>query len=328
MRPTQSDVHINRPLSSILVAYMQDDTKAISKSAFPVVGVQYKTDTYYKWDRGDFFRISAAERAPGTESEGGGFTVSTDTYDCKEYAIHKDIEDPVRDNADEQLNLDEAATRYIAQQLTLKREKVFNTTFIKTGIWTGSSTGSDLTGVAGAPGAGQFKQWDQSSSTPIEDLRNQIVAMEEKTGYRPNKLVLGPHVWKKLEDHAELIDRVKYTQKGVATKDLIASLLGLDDILVGSLIENTGKEGQTDAYSFIHGKSALLLYAPATPSLMEPSAGYIFAWTKRYGNGAEGQRVKKFRMEEIESDRIEGQMNFAMKQVCADLGCYFTAAVA
>lgn len=328
MRPTQSDVHVNRPLSNILVAFMQDDTKAIAKQAFPLVPVSHKTDSFYKWKRGDFFRISATERAPGTPSEGGGFDLETDTYDAKEYAIHKDIEDPIRDNADSELDLDEAAARYVGQQLILKREKVFNTTFITTGIWTGTSTGSDLTGVAGAPGAGQFKQWDQSSSTPIEDLRNQIVAMEEKTGYRPNKLILGPHVWKKLEDHPEFLDRIKYTQKGVVTRDLIASLLGIDSILVGSLIENTGKQGQTDSFSFIHGKSALLLYAPSKPSLMEPSAGYIFAWTKRFGNGPEGQRIKKFRMEEIESDRIEGQMNFAMKQVAAELGAYFDQAVA
>lgn len=328
MRPTQSDVHVNRPLSNILVAFMQDDTKAIAKRAFPIVPVQFKTNLYYKWTRDDFFRVNAAERAPGTPSEGGDFGLATDSYDCKEYAIHKDIHDAVRDNADNELDLDEAASRYIAQQLLLKREVVFNSTFIKTGLWTGTTGGVDFTGVPGAPGANQFKQWDQAGSTPIEDLRNQIVGMEEKTGYRPNKLVLGPHVVKKLLDHASLLDRIKYTQKGVVTTDLLASLLGLDEVIVGGLIQNTGKEGQTASFSFIHGKFALLLYAAPSPSLMEPSAGYIFAWTRRYGNGAEGQRVKKFRLEEIESDRVEGQMNFAMKVVAPELGAYFDQAVA
>lgn len=328
MRPTQSDVHVNRPLSNILVAYMQDDSKAISKSVFPVVPVAHKTDSYYKWKRDDFFRISAAERAPGSPSEGGGFDLETDTYNCKEYAIHKDLEDAVVDNADTELDLEEAATRYVGQQLLLKRESVFNSTFITTGIWTGSSTGSDLTGVAGAPGAGQVKQWDQATSTPIEDLRSQIVAMEEKTGYRPNTLLVGPYVWKALEDHPELIDRIKFTQKGVVTKDLLAGLLGIDRIVVGSMAYNSAVEGRTASYSFIHGKFALLCYTAARPSLMEPSAGYIFSWTKRPGAGPEGQRIKRFRIEEREVWRIEGQMNFAMKQVCADLGAYFTTVVA
>ncbi len=328
MRPTQSDVHVNRPLSNILVAFMQDDTKAAAKRIFPVVSVTNKTDSYYKWKRDDFFRISAVERAPGTPSEGGGFELETDTYDAKEYAVHKDIEDPIRANADSELDLDEAATRYVAQQLILKRESVFNSTYITTSLWTGSSTGGDLAGVTGSPTSGQFKQWDQATSTPIEDLRTQIVAMEEKTGYRPNKLFVGPYVWKALEDHPELLDRIKYTQKGVVTKDLLAGLLGLDDIVVGSLIQNTAKQGQTASFSFIHGKSALLVYAAPRPAMMEPSAGYIFAWTKRFGNGPEGQRIKKFRLEEIEADRVEGQMNFAMKVVAPELGAYFTTAVA
>lgn len=328
MRPQQSDVHVNRPLSNILVAYMQDDTEAVARQVFPNVPVQKKTDIFYKWKREDFFRLEVKERAPGTPSEGGGFELDQDTYDCREYAIHKDLADAVVDNADEQLDLERAATHYIGQQLLLKREVAFNTAFIKTGIWTGSSTGSDLTGVSGVPGSGQFKQWDQATSTPIEDIRAQMVAMKEKTGYTPKGLFLGPHVWKSLVDHPELIDRIKYTQKGQVTQDLLAGLLGLDKIVVGGLIQNTAAQGVTGAYSFIHGKHAFLYYAAPAPSLMLPTAGYIFSWAKRYGNGAEGQRVKRFRSEEIESWRIEGQINFAMKQVCADLGCFFDGAVA
>ena len=55
---------------------------------------------------------------------------------------------------------------------------------------------------------------------------------------------------------------------------------------------------------------------------MQPSGGYIFAWKGLYGAGDQGSRVKSFRMEHLESDRIEGDMAFAMKQVGADLGCY------
>lgn len=329
MRPTQSDVHVNRPLSNILVAYMQDEAQAIAHRAFPIVPVANRTDIFYKWKRDDFWRIEAAERAPGAESEGGGFELDTDTYECKEYAIHKDIEDPVRANADNELDLDAAAVRYVGGQLLLKQEQLFVSTFIQASTWTGTATGVDQTGVSGTPSTNQFKQFDQSDSDPIETIRAQMLAMKAKTGYMPNKLIVGAYVWNVLVDHADILDRIKYTQRGVVTKDLFAALLGLDEILESQMVYNSAKEGQTASYSFIDaGKSMTLLYAPPSPSLMEPTAGYTFAWTKRPGAGPRGQRIKKFRLERNESDRIEGQMNVAHKVVCADLGAHFISAVA
>jgi hypothetical protein len=328
MRPTQSDVHVSQPLTNILIAYMQDAAGFVAKNVFPIVPVAHKTNTFYKWTRDDFFRVEAAERAPGSPAESGSFTLSTDTYDAKEYAIRKEIEDPIRDNADSVLDLDSAATEYIGQQLMLKRESVFTSTFFTTSVWTGSTTGGDLTGVAGAPGAGQFRQWDNANSTPIEDIRAQIVAVAEKTGYRPNVLSMGVEVWKSLVDHPDILDRIKYTQKGVVTADLLAGLLGLDKIVVAWSTRNTAVEGATAAYDFFVGKTALLTYSAPAPSLMAPSAGYIFAWTKRFGNGPEAQRIKKYRLEEIESDVVEGQQNFAMKVVAAELGVFFNSAVA
>jgi len=334
MKPTQSDVHVNRPLSNILVAFFQDAGNAIATSAFPNVPVEHKTDVYYKWKRDDFFRIEVKERAPGTPAEQGGFDLQTDSFEAKEYAIAKDIPDAIRDNADTELNLDEAATRYIGHQLLLKREQIFNTSFIKTGVWTGSggtnggADGNDLTGTSAGAGSNEFKQWDQASSTPIEDIRKQIIAVQEKTGYKPNKLIVGPKVWLKLQDHAELLDRIKYTQKGVVTADLLTSLLGLDQILVGSLVQNTAKQGATSAFSFIHGKSAVLLYAPPAASKFEPSAGYTFTWTGRFGVGPLGERVKRYYVTETESWRIEGQQAYAMKVVAPELGVFFNTAVA
>jgi hypothetical protein len=323
MRPTQSDVHVNTPLTSILIAYFQDEAKGIANKVFPVVPVSHKTDTYYQWTREDWNRITAAERAPGTQSEGGDFGLSTTTYNALEYAVHKDLDDPTTDNQDEVLDLESAAARWVGFQLALKREKLWHTTYFTTSVWD-----TDQTGVAGVPGANQFKQWDQTGSTPIEDLENQLVAVEEATGYRPNKLVLGPHVWKILKNHPELIDRIKYTQRGIVGTELLAALLEIDSVYIARLIENTANEGQTESNSFIASKSALLLYAASAPSKLTPSAGYTFAWTKRFGAGPQGERIKKFRMEEIESDRIEGQMNFDQKVIATDLGKFFASAVA
>jgi hypothetical protein len=38
-------------------------------------------------------------------------------------------------------------------------------------------------------------------------------------------------------------------------------------------------------------------------------------------------RVKRFRMENIASDRVEAEMTYDMKVVCSDLGLYINNAV-
>jgi hypothetical protein len=102
----------------------------------------------------------------------------------------------------------------------------------------------------------------------------------------------------------------------------------VDEVLVMDAIENTAAEGAANVHAFIGGKHALLLYAPASPGLMTPSAGYTFTWQGLLGGGVLGSRISRFRMEHLKSDRLEIEQAFAQKKVAADLGYFFSGAVA
>ena len=144
------------------------------------------------------------------------------------------------------------------------------------------------------------------------------------TGYRPNKLVCGVQAFTELKNNSDVLDRIKYTQQGTATEGLLASLLGLEEVLVARAIRNTANEGATASYSRIYGASnALLAYAPKTPSLMHPSLGYTFTWSGYQGSN-QGQRVSRFRMDHLRSDRIEMEMAYDQKLVSSSLGFFFT----
>jgi len=323
--PTASDVHVNVPLTNVSIAFIQQADAFVATQVFPNVPVPNQSNRYFVYDRADWFRDQAQLRAPGAESAGGGFRVdNTPTYFANVWAYHKDIDDQIRSNADSVISMDRDATQFVTQQLLIRRDKLWATTFFKTGVWT-----SDLDGVAGAPGANQFKQWDQAGSTPIEDIRRYRIAVAELTAYRPNTLVLGAHVWRVLQDHPEFLDRIKYTQKGMVTPDLLAAVLELDKVVVAYGVEATApEEAATDTFSFIFGKHALLAYSAPAPSLMTPSAGYTFSWTGLLGSGPMGNRISSFRMEQLKSDRVEGEMAFDMKVIAADLGAFFESAVA
>lgn len=322
-QPTPGDVHINVPLSNISVAYIQSASNYIADTVFPNIPVQKQSDLYYTYTKGDWFRTDMQLRAPGTESAGSGYTLSTDSYNAKVYALHKDVDDQTRANTDTPLNADRDATLYVTNSALLKKDLLWSAKYFTTGVWTG-----DQTGVASGVSTNQFLQWDQTGSDPISDISNGGITIQERTGFKPNVLVLSPHVLHTLSNHALILDRIKYTERGIVTTDLLASLFNVDKVVVANAVNNTAEEGATAAMSFIFGKGAALFYANPNPGIMVPSAGYTFSWNGLLGAGALGTRMKKFRLEQIESDRIEVEMAFDFKSVAADLGLYFATPIA
>lgn len=321
-QPNSRDLYINRPLTNISVAFQQGQADFAASVVFPQVPVARQGDLYWKYKRDDWFRSVAGLRAPATETPGGGWEVETDNYYAHVYGVHKDIDDQTRANADSTFSLDRDAAQWVTTNLLILREQKFVETFLTTGVW-----GTDLQGVSSGVGAGEFLQFDVSGSDPIGTISEALLAQAQSTGFQGNVLVMGASVERELLNHSSILERIKYTQRGVLTRDLLASLFGVDRIVVPKAIQNTAPKGGTASFSFISDKSMLLAYAPPTPSLMTPSAGYIFTWNGLLGAGAYGTRIKRFRMEAIASDRVEGEMAFDMKVVSPEMGTYFADVV-
>jgi len=327
-QPTPGDVHVNTPLTNISIAYMQDQSGFIADRVFPNIPVGKQSDLFYQYDRGFFNRDEMKKRAPNTESAGGGYELDTGNYFADVWAFHHDIPDQRRGNSDTPLAPDREATNLVSQKAMIRREKLFVTNFFTASTWT-----QDFTGVSSGPTGDQFLQWNDAASTPIEDIRAGMTRMLERTGIMPNKLVLGYQVHTALLDHPDIIDRIKYGQtSGVARERAanaaLAEILELGEVLVSRAIENTAAEGATNSHSFIAGKQALLTHAASSPGLMTPTGGYTFSWNGYLGAGNAGQRIKRFRMEALASDRVEIEMAFDQKLVAADLGSFFATAVA
>lgn len=338
--PVLGDVHVNRPLTQISIAFMQDPGGFVADKVFPNIPVQKQSDRYFRYDRSDFWRNEYKDRAPSTESAGGGWKIdSTPTYFAKKRSLHKDIDDDIRANADSPLNMDRDATLWLSEQAMINREVNFAASYFTTGIWTGiDGTNGDMTGVAATPTGNQFLQWNDASSTPIADVKAKADTIGLLTGRRPNKFTMGRQVWTKLSENPELIDRIKYsggvgnTNPAIISKQAAAALFEVEEVLVMDGIYATSAENpafetnMTTAY--IGAKNALLTYAAPSPSILQPSGGYTFSWVGLLGAGALGNRIKSFRMEWLSSDRIEGDMAYDQKLVSADCGVFFSGAVA
>ena len=312
--PTAGDVHVNRPLTNFAQKFLQSSDMFVGMRAFPNLPVAKQSDLYYVFSRADFFRDEAAERADGTESVGSGFTLSTDPYFARVYAFHKDVTDRQRANQDSAVRLDQSATQFVTLKMMLKREVDFAANFFVAGIW---DTDDNV-------------DWQISSAAdPIVDVRQAIQTVHGNTGYRPNKMLIGRQAYDTLLDNDAVLSRIT----GGSTKDnaamvqrrLLAELFELEQIFVMDAVVNSAVRGATESTAFIGADNALVYYAPDSVGLDEPTAGVNFSWTGLTGNTESGLRIKRFRMEQLESDRIEGQMTYDQKVVASELGYLFTS---
>jgi hypothetical protein len=328
--PTQSDLHINQPLTNVSVAYIQSAKNFIADKVFPKVPVSKQSDLYWKYSKSDWRRTDVQRRAPSTETPGTGWNVGTDQYFAHVYGVHKDIDDQLRANADSLFKMDSDATAFVTNQLLIKRDLDWAASFFRPGVWL-----TDQQLKKGTGGSPEGQRWDLATSDPVGFFATATVNFIQQTGFKPNTLVMGANCLKALKNHPAIIDRIKYTQRGIVTEELLSTLFGVDKILVsyatysdGVDIEDMALQDAAAVNKFIaNPNSALLCYTPSSPSLMSPAAGYTFTWNGYLGGNAQGIRMARFRMDAIRSDRIEGEMTYSMQVISRDCGLFLTDVV-
>jgi hypothetical protein len=323
-QPNLNSVHVDAILTNISVAYLQNQDNFIADKVFPIVPVDKKSDKFFTYTKNDWFRDEAQRRADATESAGGGYNLGTGSYSADVYAFHKDVGDQLLANADAPLNPLREATEFVTRRMLLRKELQFVSDFFTTGVWA-----DDVTGVAGAPSAGETKQWsDYTSSDPIDDIEAAKSEILANTGMEANTLVLGYEVFRQLKNHPDLVDRIKYTSSQTITTDMLARMFDIDRVLVAKAVKASNNEGAAEAYSFAYGKGALLAHVAPTPGLLTPSAGYTFSWTGVSGGIGSTIGVSSFRMDSLRAERVEAEMAFDNKVIAADLGYFWNTIVA
>lgn len=324
-QPTPSDLHVDRYLTNVSVAFVQSSENFVADKVFPVVPVNKQSDLYAEFPRGYFLRDEVGIRPLGGRAKVAGYTVTSQTYRAEERALAHNIDDRKRANADTPLDPDRSGTRLLTTQMMIHRDRDWVTNYFGTSIWT-----TDLTGVSSGPGAGEFLQFDQSGSDPIGIVEQNKEVIAESTGFEPNVLVMGRKVFRVVKNHPDVVDRVKYTQRGIVDRAILASLFGVDRVVVPSSVFNNAVEGAADSFEFIVPKDDMLLvYANPDPGLEEPSGGYIFAWTGLIpgATNAFGGVISRGRDGPAHSDILEIRAAWDQKKVAADLGVFFDAAV-
>lgn len=330
-QPTETQRHVNRPLTNISIAHVQSANQFFADKVFPVVPVDKRSDKYFIYTASYWARTDVAKRASATEAPVTGYELATSQFYCDVYSVAHDIDDIDRANTDAPLQPDEDGVAFVTQQHLIKRDRDFASTFFTTSVWTGSSSGSDIT---------PSTTWDSTAATPIEDVDQQVEALLEKTNGVVNGqdciFLLGYKVYRDLKNHPDILDRIKYNagpgNPAVANENTLAQVFGVSRVIVARSVYNSAAEAATASNALIAAKrDALLVYANPNPGLRQPSGGYIFTWNGLLGAGAGAPQISRKRMElkgPNGSVRIEGNMAYDMKAISSVCGVFFDNCVA
>jgi len=304
--PEPENVHKDQVLTNISIMYR--NAAYVGIEIMPIVPVKKKSDIYYIYDsKADRFRIPKTLRAPRSDSRTVDWKVTTDGYVCDEHALNSLIDDIERDNADKPLNLEVDTVEFLTDIVTLGLEMRIKDML-------------EATLSANAPTNGVWSDYTTETIDPIADIEIGKAAIHAVIFREPNVLLLGKAVYNKLKHHPKIIELIKYSQKGVLTSDLMASIFGIEKVIVGEAGYNTAKEGKPESLSYLWGKNAILAYVEPQPGIKKFSLGYTFQSQKF--------QTRRARMETKHSDWFEVGDIETEKIVCAACGYRISPAIA
>ena len=308
-QPTLSDVRpINPVLTNLSIAGRNKNFLAEKIAPYSVQ--PQKSGTYFKYDPSYWMRVpTGGQRAPNALTKELGYGVSTDTFSANEHAYKKLLPDPIRNASQTPEDLQMKDVQFLTNALQLDLEAAVAAKVFVTGVW---GTSSALTGA---------NKWDDyANSDPIKDAKTARLAIHRLVGEYPNTMFIGVSSWNKLIEHPLLLDKYKYTQKGILTEELIAAVLGVDEVVVGDTSYNSAAEGQTAVGADIWTTNALFL-CRNSPSLGVANGAYTFIWDEAGNNP---WAIKEWRSEDPRGVYTQIFTHWDIKVVSASHGYIYT----
>lgn len=263
----------DRHLTAIAIGYKNQDVTLIADEVLPRVPVGKETFSYTRYPVSQAFTfpntfVGERSKVPQIELSGEQVDASVKDYGLEHVLTRRDIDD-----APAGLDPRERATEMLTNLVLLDREVRAAQLVFNAANYTNKAT------LAGTT------QWSHASSNPLEAL---LTALDLPL-MRPNILVLGQAVWTKLSVHPKLVSAFNGTsgENGKITKEWLAGLLEISEVIVGSAQFNQVKPGKTPSLARAWGKHALLCYRDRT---VGTSGGITFGITAQYGDRVAGSR--------------------------------------
>lgn len=289
------DTYIDTLLSNVAINFRP--MGFIAEDVYPIVPVGKQSGFYQTWEQTDWLRQPGmTRRAPNTAARQVDFRIGSAQYIAENFALGGFWTLEEADNAELGAAHTQGRVNHVTGKLMLDYEARVSAQALNT-----SNVGSFVTP------ASLWSDLNAGNSDPIGDIKNAITAVRDSTGYQPNKAVIGADVYDCLKFHEDIRGLVfGSVQGGVVTEDMLAGIFDLDKVLVGRTVQDASADDSTTLDgSLVWGGSMVLYYAPAAPSIDDPSWGYSFRYQPP---GKPAFQVRRFQYdEETDSQRFDVQ---------------------
>lgn len=239
------------------------NAQLVADALFPFVEIPKESGKIPTFGK-EAFKIYNTERALRAKSnrispEGrGSIDVVLDEHDL-EYPID------YREAEEDMFPLEEHATMVVSEGIRLRHEKMCADLAQNPANY---PTGNKIT----LAGTSQFT--DKTNSDPIGVIEDAKEAVRNKIGRRPNTMLIGAEAFKALKHHPQLVERIKYSMKGIVTVDLMKEIFEIEKIVVGEAVYAADDGSFADLWQ----DNIILAYVTKTEAskrtIYEPSFGY------------------------------------------------------
>lgn len=232
---------------------------------FPRVPVRVSGGKVLEFGKEDF-RLYATRRAPGGAVKRVQYGHEGKPYALENHALAGQVPIEHQRDAQEQPGLDlgsRAARRTMRTILhTLESDQAV------IAVNTANYDANHKVALAGTD------KWSDPASKPLAQIETYKEAVRASIGIRPNTLLLSAQAYSALKQNESVLDKIKYTQRGVVTLELLATLLDIPRVVAGDAVVAADPSG---AFSDMWGNNAILAYVPEQiEGAEEPSYGYTY----------------------------------------------------
>lgn len=298
-------------LTGVSIGYT--NSAYIADLVLPSLPVSRQTDKHFIYDKGRF-RVEDNKRGAGANSKEVTLNLTTGLpYFCEDHALKEFVLDEDVDNAAPGMDPMVDATENVTELHMVAKEVEAAALLTDTGVMTQNVTLS---------GTSQFS--DYANSDPFSVIETGKQTIHAAIHVDPNVAIIGKQVWDKLKHHPAFLERVKYSQKGTISEDLLASLIGVDRIIIAAAGKNTAVEGQADSMSYIWGKNIVLAYINPRLGKKSLTLGVTYQWKSR-----KVERIRGANEEDRKGTYVRvGEHYYDQKLVAASAGYLIKNAVA
>ncbi|MCB1738709.1 MAG: hypothetical protein KDH20_02005 [Rhodocyclaceae bacterium] len=242
------------------------NAQMIGSTLFPTVPVGQRGGKIITFGKEDF-QLYATGRAPGANTKRVNYGYTGSSYALDQHALEGQVPFELMADARAVPGIDMGRVAVVKTQniIALRLEKAQADLATTAGNYAASNKVT-------LSGTDQFS--NLTASDPIDVIETAKEAVRAKVGRKANTVVIGAAVMAKLRQHTKIIDRIKYTGRDVPTPELLASLFGVDRVVVGEAVYADA----AGAFSDVWGKSVVVAYTDTSglADMGVPSYGYTY----------------------------------------------------